>query len=263
MKKLSLILAVCLSFSLFCLPVCASQTGKLQDIAHLLSQTEWETLSQELDEASAYCGMSIVVVTETSIGGRDVQDYADLFFEEGDYGESGVLFLIAMEEREWAISTSGQAIECFDDYRLDEIEYQIVPLLSDARYLEAFELFVSYSQFDIENPPTDDERSIGERSTYPTLPIVFFSVVLGLIVGAIGTSVLKGKMKSVAVQHDAAGYIRDGSFQLQRVSDTFLYRNVSKTARVESSGSSRSGGHGGGFHTSSSGISHGGRSGRF
>ena len=68
---------------------------------------------------------------------------------------------------------------------------------------------------------------------------------IGLAAGVIVVLILKGQLKSVKRQNQAASYIRDGSMHLTANSDLFLYRNISRTRRQTSSSSgSRSGGGG-------------------
>jgi uncharacterized protein len=57
--------------------------------------------------------------------------------------------------------------------------------------------------------------------------------------------------------------MRKNSMQLTEQQDLYLYANVTKTPRQTDSGRSGHGGGGGGSHFSSSGISHGGHSGKF
>ena len=63
--------------------------------------------------------MNVVVVTENSLDGKSAQDYADDFFDYNGHGygddDSGVLFLIGMDERKWAITTYGYGITAFTD----------------------------------------------------------------------------------------------------------------------------------------------------
>jgi uncharacterized protein len=80
--------------------------------------------------------------------------------------------------------------------------------------------------------------------------------VIGLVIAAIATAVMKGKLKSVHAQAGASGYVKNGSMNVTHRQDLFLYRDVNRTAKPkDSSGSST--------HTSSSGRSHGGGGGKF
>ena len=50
----------------------------------------------------------------------------------------GILFLIAMSERKWAISTYGFGTEAFTDAGQEYIMKQIRPALSDGNHYQAF-----------------------------------------------------------------------------------------------------------------------------
>lgn len=87
------------------------------------------------------------------------------------------------------------------------------------------------------------------------------SLLVGLIVALIVTLSMKRGMKSVSMKSSAADYLRSGSFTPGRSEDLFLYHTVSVTAKPKDDDNDR-----GGFsstHVSSSGSTHGGRSGSF
>ena len=100
------------------------------------------------------------------------------------------------------------------------------------------------------------------------LPMV---LAVGLGVALIVVFILKGQMKTVRRKPDANSYVRDGSFQLTRAQDIYLYTTTTRR-KIESDnnhgnhGSHGShGGSGGGSSTftSNSGNSYGGRGGSF
>ena len=70
-------------------------------------------------------------------------------------------------------------------------------------------------------------------------------LVLGLIIGLIRVSVLKGQLKSVAIKTEASDYIVPGSFNLRNSRDFFLYKTVSRVRRQSSSGGGSSHSSGG------------------
>lgn len=87
------------------------------------------------------------------------------------------------------------------------------------------------------------------------------SLLVGLIIALIVTLSMKRGMKSVSMKSSAADYLRAGSFTPGRREDLFLYHTVSMTAKPKDDDNDR-----GGFsstHVSSSGSTHGGRSGSF
>jgi len=113
MKKLvslTLMLLLCLSLVI----PCAALSGlpRLVDDAGLLNQNEADSLLSQLDSISEKQQADIVVLTVTSLNGKSAEAYADDFYDQNGYGfgsdNSGVLLLLAMSEREYHISTTGQ-----------------------------------------------------------------------------------------------------------------------------------------------------------
>ena len=98
----------------------------LVDDAMLLSSPQAQALEQKLSSISERYDCDVVLVTKANISGSNVTGYADDFFDGNGYGRgtdnNGILFLITMQEREWAISTSGHdAITIFSDWRQNQI----------------------------------------------------------------------------------------------------------------------------------------------
>lgn len=252
-----LVFVLCLSFAL---PVSATKTEKqhMVDNADLLTDRQRQQLQDTLRQLSAQHQMDIVIVTVDSLGTKSATAYADDYFDYNGYGwgdrSSGILLLISMEDRDWAISTCGYGMEAFTDDGLDYIADQIIPDLSDGLYAEAFASFASLC---------DDflvQASTGEPFDSNTLPKEPFSLlwipgclVIGLVVAWIVVAILKNQLKSVRFQSAAKDYLRQGSLQLRVCNDLFLYRTVRKTAKPKNNSS----------HSGSSGRSHGGASGKF
>ena len=64
---------------------------------------------------------------------------------------------------------------------------------------------------------------------FPTVKQILIAVVLGLLIGWITAGVMKGKLKSVEAQQNAASYLKKDSMKVTHSSERFLYRNISKT----------------------------------
>ena len=85
--------------------------------------------------------------------------------------------------------------------------------------------------------------------------IVLVALAIGAAAGGITILVMRSQMNTAKAQHNAGNYLVNGSYQLKRHHDIFLYSRVTRTRKAENNGSST--------HRSSGGVSHGGRSGRF
>lgn len=279
MKRiLSLILCLLLICALT-VTAAASELPLVNDFAGLLNESEIETLNQmAVDIQNAY-GMDAVVLTVDSMDGQDAQSYADDYYDHNGYSENGVLMLLAMEEREYYITTSGEAIYALTDYALYQMEEDFLNELSDGAYFDAFHSYlwdVDYyvSQY-LENGAVDGY--IPEEDRYTNHTDVVYSDVddmtyedlkegawlisfgVGLVIGGIGLLILRIGMNTKRKQHAAEEYMNTDSYRMTKQDDIFLYSRVTKKRKPEPSDNNG----GSGVHTSSSGRSHGGRGGKF
>lgn len=247
MKKcLSVILCLLL---LLTLPLAVSAANPyVVDNAGLLTSGEIVELEERSAQFYANTGMELVIVTVDSLDGKTAMAYADDYFD-ANYGENGILLLIAMKEREWHISTTGTAIEAFSDVDLMGMEDGIMKYLPEGKYFKAFDRFLSDAEYYWNNEEVTDF----EASLVIGLPI-------GLVIALITILIMRGNMNTKKPKRAAAEYQVDGSFNLRKHQDLFLYSRVTKTAKPKDTDSGSSGSS---VHTSSSGRSHGGRGGKF
>lgn len=263
-KRISVFLTAILLCLACAFPVWA-KPARLADQAGLLDQEQQEKLTETLDEISEKNQVDVVVVTTNSLEGKTARDYADDYFIDQGYGQGengdGILFLVDMGERNWAIATHGYAIEAFTDAGQEYIMEQVKPYLSDGEYEEAFQTFALECEdfilqaqesepYDVDNLPKEP-FDIGAN--------LMIALGAGLVAGLIVALAMRGKMKTVRKQDQASSYVRPGSMNVNRSRDYYLYSTVSKTAKPKNEE------HGGGSstHTSSSGDTFGGSSGKF
>ena len=116
--------------------------------------------------------------------------------------------------------------------------------------------------YDVDNLP---------QESFPFFTLLLICLAIAFVIALIATGIMKSQLKSVYSQSKADNYMKNGSMKLTKKNDLFLYRRVDRrekpkenTSSSSSSGSSGSGRTGGSTtHTSSSGATHGGRSGKF
>lgn len=246
MKKRLLSLVIILIMLLaFASSSYAVSIANVVDSADLLSDEEEIKLSEMLLGLSEDIGCDIAVLTEESIGGMDVGEYAERFYvlNECGYGDedTGILLLLSMEERDWYVCTHGDATRAISDRDIDDMADKFVSYLSDGEYYDGFIVFAEES-YELMGDYYSGERS-GIRP--PSVIAVAVSLGIAALVGLIIVSVMKSKMKTVRPQNTASDYTRKGSMVLTRKSDLFLYFHVTKTPRPKSNSSSSSGGFGG------------------
>ena len=261
MKKFLLVSLLALMICAFAVStVLAATPPRLVDDAKLLTSSEKTELLSYLNEISEKHGMDIVIVTVNSLGGKSPRAFADDYYDHNGYREDGVLLLVAMNSRDYWISTSGYGITAFTDAGIDYIADAFLTDLSEGNYASAFEIYADLCDEFITEAKNGDAYDYGNmpKAPYPVLKNLLISVVIGFIIAFIATAIMRSKLKSVRSKAGATDYVRKGSFRVTRSHDFFLYRTVSRRARPknESSGGSST-------HTSSSGRSHGGGGGKF
>ena len=222
------------------------------DYADILTDEEEQTLNDRLTQISDYNDCSVVVLTVYSLEGKTAQTYADDYYDYNDFNYNGILFLISTEERDWAMSTCGDSIDVFSDARLDYIFEQMRYDLKYDDFNSAFTTFADLCEEFYNNPEEYDDYNNYEESEEGSN--LLLSLVLGLIIGTITTIVFYSQLKS------ANNYVKSNSLNILQKKDIFLYSTETKTRKESSSNSNHS--HSS-THRSSSGRSHGGRSGKF
>lgn len=258
MKRLILI-SLCLILVLGMLQ-CVSAAGgspKVVDKADLMTTTQVELLEKEAAALSDAYAMDVVILTVRSTNGKYIRDYADDYFDYNGYGigpnYSGVLLMLAMDEREWWLSTCGDTIDALTDYGQDKLMDSVVPYFSDGDYYGGFRTYLR--ELDVYFGAYEDGEPIDRHPNI--LLITVIALAVGALVGWITIMVMRSGMKTTKPQSGAASYVESGSYQLLRQRDIFLYSRTSKVKKAESSSSGSS------THRSSSGRSHGGSGGRF
>ena len=252
MKKLSILICSLILLALLIVPIYADDVNLnyVIDKADLLSDADETELEAKLTEMNSRLGCDIVVLTESNID-TDAQSYADDYFDYNGFRADGVLLLVDMGGREWHISTCGVCVNGLEGDGLDYVSENIVSDLQAEDYVKCFNTFADRS---------DEVISLIREGKSFKAPFEFFttliiSLVIGFVVALIVTLIMRGKLKSVRAKSEAADYLKKDSLNITVARDIFLYRQVTRTQKAESSSSSS--------HTSSSGRTHGGTGGKF
>lgn len=227
----------------------------------------------------------VVIVTVSGLNGKRAQDYADDFFNAGGYGygsdQNGVIFLLAMEEREWYISTSGSMIYALTDYGIEQLgNVAISSGLSRGAYYDAFDAYLDalpeylsayqnhapidgYADYSGDHYHGDQEEVVYYTPPAKSRVNLFLSAIVGLIVSGVSVGAMRSSMNTKRRQYGAANYLRKNSYNMSTMQDLFLYSNVTRTPRPQNNSSGGHSGGGSSMHHSSGGHSHGGGGGKF
>lgn len=276
---------------LSCSATVFARDNRIVDEADLLTGSEEAELSEKAAALADTYQIDVVILTIDSLDGAYVESYADDYYDSHDYGYgsdySGVLFLLAMDTRDWAISTTGDGIYALTDYGIESLFEKVAPYLADDDYYSAFDRYLdelewyfdAYAQgeaidgytYDYHGPGTY-EPGTREDVVYSEKPLtagkILFrlavSLILGAVAGGVVLLILRRGMNTARAAKGADSYMAGGSFRLTHRQNILLQSHVSRTSRSENNGS---GGHRGGggssIHTGSSGRSHGGGHGKF
>ena len=273
LKKVFLSCIACLSLII---PLSVNASAELNypdmarvvDDADLLTDGEEQALENKIAEITKKYDFDVVIVTADTLEGQSPMAYADDFYDYNGYGAGnnydGVLLLVSMEDRDWWISTKGFGIKAFTDYGIQKAGDEFKGFLTEKKYSEGFETFLNitdeYVKAAKDGKPYDTNNKY--RTQDDVVKGVLIAIAVGLGIGLVAAFIVvmifKSQLKSVAFQKNADCYEVEGSMNVTRSHDMFLYRSVKKTAIPQSSG-----GGGSSTHHSSSGSSHGGGGGKF
>ena len=251
------LLLLCVSMVL---PTCAANgSPRLVDDADYLTDSEEAALLSKLDEISTRQGMDVVLVTIPDLYGEDITAFADDYYDENGYHPDGILLLISDYDREWAISTAGYGITAFTDAGQEYLTNQFMAALSEGDYSGAFDTYATFCDEFITQAKagTPYDANTLPKAPFNAVRSLLVSLGIGFVAALIATGSMKGQLKTVHAQAAAAEYVKPGSMKITQSREMFLYNQVhrQKKESKKSEGSST--------HTSSSGRTHGGSSGKF
>ena len=172
--------------------------------------------------------------------------------------------LLSMEDRDWAISTHGFAITAFTDAGQNYMTDHFLSYISDGEYAQGFQKYAELcDQFLTqakEGEPYDTDNLPKGSVAFVWLPI---DIVIGCIIAFFRAQGKKKRLKTVRKKVSARDYIVQGSLKARTNREILLNRTVSSRDISSSDDSSSGSGGGSSTHTSSSGETHGGSSGKF
>ena len=259
MKKtgaiITLILLLCTV--LFPFSVSAEHPPELIDVPNMLSESEYielkATLSEKLAALRDTYGVDAVFIISDEMITEDAQTEADDIYDSYEYGVGenydGILYFVCETTHEYAFSTCGRAIEIFNDDGLEYIDEAMMPYLKKGDYYQAGMVYADKCAELMEMAANGEPYKKKINILY-----VIAGIILIPLAVAFGFMTRKlSKMNTAVMQPGAANYMKPGSMNMNFSRDIFLYSTVSKREKPKESST----------HTSSSGRTHGGRSGSF
>lgn len=247
MKKIVALL-LCLAL-LFLLPISINAEQPLivddADILSASQRTDLEAIDQDI--RSTY-HLDIVIATVKSLDHRSAQNRAIDFYRSGGYGEDGLILLLSMEGRDWAMYTFGKGSKIFSDQALAQLEDAILPQLRHNNYSTAFSVFLENASQQCHS------YELKQANKGHLQPLHFLlALIIGAIVGGIVILIMRSAMNTARAKPDATEYVKKGTFHPFGNIDMYLYSHVTRIRKQENNSGPHGGGGGGGH----------GRSGKF
>ncbi|MBQ5951217.1 MAG: TPM domain-containing protein [Lachnospiraceae bacterium] len=256
---------------------------KVYDQAGLLTQEQASALQQRAVAAAYDTSLDFVIVTTNDARGKSAMDYADDFYDDGNFGfegnhGSGVLFLIDMDNREIYVSTSGNGILWITDDEVEDILDAAYDDVVAGDYYDACDDFIDAAVKAAKggqeaenvtgeyNPDKEDFPIIDVETKDPTFWEKLINPAgLGLrgVISAIAAWISTAIMKRRAKTKSTVTYktYQHGNVDMRDARDILTNTTV-VMHRIERNTSVGGGGGGGGGHSShhmsSGGHSHGG-----
>lgn len=245
-------------------------TEKVYDFADLLTDSEEKKLYQQATKFIKKTDLDLAIVTVSDYtkprcDGDCTRTYADDFYDYNEFGigsrHSGVLFLVDMKTRTIYMTTTGDAMDMYNDYRIEQIMDAIYQEFTNQNYYDGIAKFMTilekYDTIGIANSKDSHYVISDDGSVVRDIP---WLILIGgpLLITGIVMAIMISRNKLVRVATSSREYLDKKTLQTNIVKDRFVHTHTSKTPIYHSSGSS-----GGGGHSESSGISHGGGGHRF
>ena len=251
-RSFLLLLALSMTFSLAAMAQDSTWSGEplIQDYAGLLTEEEASALEEKAEVISSEYDCGTYVLTVDSLDGKNRRDFAKDYYKEynlgsGDY-KNGILFLIAMETREYVTVTYGRdpndssnygaGILAFSDSDISSMEDQVVPYLSDGDYAGAFDTYLDlcrtelwdYAQYGGGQVYTEGDREYALDDTeypwYHYLGPVHIAIIIlvPLLIALVICLIFRSQMKTAKKATQAGAYVVKDSFQVTAAQDNFL-----------------------------------------
>lgn len=220
---------------------------KVYDFADLFTDSEEQDLYEKSSKFMDKYNMDLAIVTISKNDKSSEVVYADDFYDYNDFDSNGLLFLIDMDNRQIYMSTSGTAINMYNDNRIDYLMDQVFEYMTDKEYYEGTMKYISLlSSLADKGYPTSGESFVSDKT------VILYSLIASFVITLIVMIVLISKNKLVRKANEAKAYLVNDSIKVDVVEERLVSTHTTKTKIEHDSGGGSS------THSGSSGISHGG-----
>lgn len=228
----SLLFLACLFF--LTMNVLAANPSSLADGAQLLKGSERIAVLNEIGSIEKEYGVRLAVVTVKTTNNVKIGDYAnqllDSTYKDGKNGS----MVLAMDTRDYYLATDTAMRQRISDKGgIPALEEKCLPLLKEKKYADAFKAYA------LETGELLAYYEANGKAYDPHDAFSWTALLIALILGIGGGFLIRryliNTMSNVVPALAASAYLDENSFDLTEKEDTFLFMNVSRTAKAKKS----------------------------
>lgn len=228
----SLQFLVCLFF--LTMNALAANPSSLADGAQLLKGSERIAVLNEIGSIEKEYGVRLAVVTVKTTNNVKIGDYAnqllDSTYKDGKNGS----MVLAMDTRDYYLATDTAMRQRISDKGgIPALEEKCLPLLKEKKYADAFKAYA------LETGELLAYYEANGKAYDPHDAFSWTALLIALILGIGGGFLIRryliNTMSNVVPALAASAYLDENSFDLTEQEDTFLFMNVSRTAKAKKS----------------------------
>ena len=260
MKKVNFFSLAVIIFILTFTPVYAAETPLVYDGAGILTPEETERLNAAARDITQKYKCEARVYTVSDFSGGDIYAYACRVYESNGFGygegKDGVLLLLSMAARDYAVAAYGFGGKAFTEYGRNRLlDDFVLPELAQNHYASAFDSFLSGAADYFEmarNGKPFNKFTDPQKGFFNLLTAVLGALLLGSLVAAVPCFVWLKQMKTAVPARDATRYVTQEGLKLLFSRDIFI-RRAQTRRKIQSSSSSGASARGGGGFSGGSG----------
>ena len=245
---LGLILSICLAFPAFA----EAQLPYVTDTAGLLSEDEILDLEAKSKEISDQYDFGIYIITVDDayeyVEAPDMDTVAETFYLNYELGEgddqSGLLLMLSMEERDWAMFAFGYGNTAFTDYGKQYLADHFLSSFGDDNWYQGFVDYEDTAKNMLEEAVNGSPVDVGNEPE-PGWFRILGIIACALIAAGIAFFVkvyFETQLESVFEGDNAAAFVTDGGLKLTEHYDHYTHTTQSRVYDPPKEDNSSSGG---------------------
>ncbi len=202
------------------------------DTAGLLSREELDALSEHAArlEENYHFGIYIITLDDmTGYGDDDIEDAAERIYLDNALGvgedRSGLLLLLSMKDRSWALYAFGYGNTAFTDYGKEYLSGRFLDDFREDSWYDGLTDFQKTCEEMLESAQKGEAVDVNRPPDPPHARVygILVCVLLGVLIAALITFLLKRQLRSVAKGTQAEAFVSAGGLELSRRQDQYTH----------------------------------------